>query len=400
MKIGEFALHYQRKKSTIRHYTDLNLLLPNREGRYPDYDEQCLEDMEDIIQLTTMGFTLDEIMKIKTFRRYMVSYKEDEATHIKGLFDGKMVETLTEIKSLENRLTQLRRYKEIHLNNEASEKTAGSSLLCLSSICCPECHSGLALEDAQIPNGQLLSGRFTCQCGVTLWMEDGLLFTSESSYHLHVHDFPRPQNLSDYYEMVNSNNMAIILEHGQQISHHFKQWDHSQGVFFPNADSDIVMMGLHRHFQEQGRYFFFSWSKNAMIRLKDRLYDLGTKGHFFFLTGTNQIPLKENIGYLFDLCGNGCEILFDQEPHHTLSLYNKLIPDLKALLHCSLHHPAPSKDEAYKPYFDITTYESQITPTHELIESVASDKFIKAPYLYPMLNSEYLWQSYALYEHK
>ena len=69
MKIGQFAKRNKVSIDTIRHYMDLNLIFPEKNGSYYHFDQACQNDFDDLIHLKTLGFSLSEISKILIYKR-------------------------------------------------------------------------------------------------------------------------------------------------------------------------------------------------------------------------------------------------------------------------------------------------------------------------------------------
>ena len=71
MKIGEFAKKFDTSVSTVRHYINLGLLVPEKDGfQYCFEDDDCRE-MEIITTMKNAGFKLSELNKyLSIFRFY------------------------------------------------------------------------------------------------------------------------------------------------------------------------------------------------------------------------------------------------------------------------------------------------------------------------------------------
>lgn len=69
MKIGEFSAKYNIAPSKVRYYIHYGLLVPSvRNGQY-QFNEDCLRDMDYIMELQQMQFPLNEILALITMRR-------------------------------------------------------------------------------------------------------------------------------------------------------------------------------------------------------------------------------------------------------------------------------------------------------------------------------------------
>lgn len=69
MKIKDFASKYQIQPDTIRYYEKVSLLNPvRRENNYRDFDEECEKQIQLIIVLKQLGFTIKEIQQLLILR--------------------------------------------------------------------------------------------------------------------------------------------------------------------------------------------------------------------------------------------------------------------------------------------------------------------------------------------
>ena len=77
LKIGEFSRLCRVTVRTLRHYEEIDLLVPeivDRDSGYRYYSVEQLQKMQGILQLKGMGFSLEEIRELY----------EDE-THVPGI---------------------------------------------------------------------------------------------------------------------------------------------------------------------------------------------------------------------------------------------------------------------------------------------------------------------------
>ena len=80
MKIGQFASDHKVSIDTIRHYMDMNLLLPSKDKAHYDFDSRCGDDLELILKLKEFGFSLSEIKSMFSFMRIgrLTNYQEND----------------------------------------------------------------------------------------------------------------------------------------------------------------------------------------------------------------------------------------------------------------------------------------------------------------------------------
>ncbi|ONG93195.1 6-phosphogluconolactonase [Bacillus cereus] len=61
MRIGEFVTLLHTTKDTVRHYEDLNLIVPTRTNNRKEYSEKEILEFQVIIELKEMGLSLKDI---------------------------------------------------------------------------------------------------------------------------------------------------------------------------------------------------------------------------------------------------------------------------------------------------------------------------------------------------
>ena len=79
MKIGKFAQVNNLSIDTIRHYMDLGLILPEKQGGQYCFDSRCQKALEQILNLKGLGFNLSEIKIIFFYESFgrLTDYEGD-----------------------------------------------------------------------------------------------------------------------------------------------------------------------------------------------------------------------------------------------------------------------------------------------------------------------------------
>lgn len=185
MKIGEFASTNNISMDTVRHYVELGLILPERTGAQFTYDERCFNDLSEIMDLKGMGFTLNEIKSIFTFKRLgrLTTYQENPV--YQDIFKNRQSQLAARLEELQKCKERLEgRLKEFDTTNTVGCRH-GFDFRKLGLFCCSRCAGEFTLQDARIMDNLISDARLGCKCGKGHIIEDGILFngtkTSEAS---------------------------------------------------------------------------------------------------------------------------------------------------------------------------------------------------------------------------
>ncbi|WP_026476601.1 MerR family transcriptional regulator [Alkaliphilus transvaalensis] len=182
MRIGAFAKHNRVSIDTIRHYMELGLILPQKHGGQYTFEERCQIDLDNVIELKNMGFSLNEIKTIFKFKRLgkLTPYQKDD--YYRALYIDKHEELKEEIAILKDQKEKL----EIKIN-ELSEKESikdfklGIDIKMIELLACSKCNSELVLHDGIINDNQIMDGKLECrQCGEFYYIESGILKISNA----------------------------------------------------------------------------------------------------------------------------------------------------------------------------------------------------------------------------
>lgn len=126
LTIGEFSRFCQVTVKTLRHYERMKLLVPNEVDewtRYRYYDVRQMQQLNGILRLKEMGFSLDEVRDLLDEGTNMPSVKQ---------FEAKIKQVEETLQELQQRLELLRRMAD---SQTQMENMARISVQSLPAIC-------------------------------------------------------------------------------------------------------------------------------------------------------------------------------------------------------------------------------------------------------------------------
>ncbi|MBE7683635.1 MerR family transcriptional regulator [Paenibacillus sp. P13VS] len=113
MKIKDFANKYQIQTDTIRYYEKENLLNPiRRENGYREFDEECEKQIQLIIVLKQVGFTIKEIQQLLILREDPSLSTECKDTTV-SLLNQKIMKLEERIRFYQQALKVVQTIKEL-----------------------------------------------------------------------------------------------------------------------------------------------------------------------------------------------------------------------------------------------------------------------------------------------
>ena len=116
MQIKDVAKKYQIQADTIRYYEKENILIPKRkENGYREYDEECEKQLQFVIVLKQLGFTIKEIQQLVLLKTKPISKECNSSTVL--LFEQKIMNIEEKIQFYQQALKVLQQVKEL-MNEE------------------------------------------------------------------------------------------------------------------------------------------------------------------------------------------------------------------------------------------------------------------------------------------
>ncbi|MNO43712.1 HTH-type transcriptional regulator ZntR [compost metagenome] len=132
MKIKDFASKYHLQTDTLRFYEKENLLNPiRRENGYREFDDECEKQIQLIIVLKQLGFTIKEIQQLLLIRDDRSISTECKDTTVM-LLNQKMMNLEEKIRFYQQALKVVQTIKELACEVEYLENVDDIEKLLLS----------------------------------------------------------------------------------------------------------------------------------------------------------------------------------------------------------------------------------------------------------------------------
>lgn len=303
MKIGEFASSNNISLDTVRHYVDLGLLLPEKSGAQFTYDERCARDLVEILELKEMGFTLNEVKSIFTFKRLgrLTSYQENPA--YQDIYKNRHHQLTARLDELQKSKDKLEnRLMEFDRENTGSCRH-GFDFKKLGLFCCPGCGCELALLDARITGNLITDAQLGCKCGKEHHIESGILFSGVNIRETSEFD---GNQIADYIEATDEAYLQNVYRGMDWIRRKLDPESlHGKVILELGSGSGFFLRHIYEDLPEDMVYIAVDHNINSHRFLKSALEKTGCRKNIFFVCSDFlELPLRAGSADLvLDLTG-------------------------------------------------------------------------------------------------
>lgn len=327
MRIGKFAALHGVTQDTIRHYQEIGLLVPEKtNGRYV-FTEADSRDLNKILQLKEMEFTLSEVKKVLVFQRLggmgtspyrnlMVSVLEEKVDRASA-----RIAKYTEMKS-----EMLKEVEALRTVECLRRPVIGVPLSALALLVCPNCQESLPIQGGNIENHMLMNATVRCSCGYELMIENGLIIDPRAIREKQLHGRPMPTK-EEYLESCSYQFVNFLYRRMNAIINSLK--DHS-GEIRTVLELDrcvgfFLMQYLHA-LPSDVTYILVDYDLGRLRALKAELECSATHTNFLFLCcDYSELPIaQESLDCIVD---HGMSRAYFEESGE--SLVSKYVPLLQ-----------------------------------------------------------------------
>ncbi|MBV1758508.1 MAG: MerR family transcriptional regulator [Dethiosulfatibacter sp.] len=296
MRIGKFAERLNTTQDTIRFYIKRGLLVPPKvSGQYRFSEADC-RDLERILELKEMHFSLTEIQKIITFQRLTGSNTEEFRRLYLSLLEEKNKKVSHELIKY-NRLSNSIRDSIHKIKAEELENSneLGFPIHSLDLLSCPLCRENLMLSDGVIEKNMIMDANISCRCGYIASIRDGIFIDEETARTKLMHGKPMPTK-EEYLES-SSHKYINFLYQGMagMIEMINKYTDEPKYILELENCVGFFLMQYIKYLPPKTTYILIDYDPERIIKLKKNLEMFYDHKNFIFLCcDLNKLPIIEN----------------------------------------------------------------------------------------------------------
>lgn len=309
LKIGPFAKFYNVSIDTIRYYIELGLLVPEKKGAHFQMNQSCLDDMDLILELKNLQFSLKEIQRFLTYKRLTVNI---DISYFRKLLLEKKNTFLEEKKKLNRFIRHIN--EKIYSIEQPIESSSsfGVPISFVPFLYCPYCKIPLNISDATIYNSTISEARLTCSCSYFTSINDGILITSNLEHSPYC-------ILNDETMKAFTPNFVSLAEKGDHwIIKLLKEQNlFNKIVIETNIDVSVTLPKDISSLNPGTIYIFSGFSLTMIKQLRLLIERNNPKLHVIYIQNTDHIlPLKPG----------SIDIIIDSFTTNDMSSYRNAFP--------------------------------------------------------------------------
>lgn len=294
MKIGKFAEKYGVTLDAVRYYLERGLLVAQKRGEQYFFTEADGKDLEKIIELKNMEFSLNAISDLLTvqrlsgentdvFRNYYMPYLIRQKDEI----DSEVMRLKVLSETISSRIDDLRQ------EDKKTAMTLGLPLSSLDLLVCPRCRSSLHIKEGSLQDNMVQRADLSCGCGYSARLSNGIFIDDTAVRKKLMDDRPMPTK----EEFLKSSSQTYINYLYQTMAAMMKYLDFTEEkpgyILELNNCVGFFLLQYISYLPENTVYILVDYDLERMERLKKNLEMYYRHKKFIFLCcDYDQLPLK------------------------------------------------------------------------------------------------------------
>jgi DNA-binding transcriptional MerR regulator/SAM-dependent methyltransferase len=305
MRIGEFAQRHGVTQDTIRHYLDIGLLATEKKGGQYKFSEADSKDIEKIMELKLLDFSLTEIQKVLMFQRLSGANTDVFRNLYLSFLQEKKNEVANELlkyNKMDNFIKD--KIQEIKAEDLKNGEKLGLPMNSIGVLVCPICHNSLNVSNGTIEKNMIIEANIHCECGYKAVIKNGI-FIDEIAVRTKLQNGKKMPTKEEYLETSSPahvnflyKGMATLIEHIQNYGKEPKyilELDNCVGFF---------LMQYIKYLPGNSTYILIDYDIDRMTQLKKNLEMYYAHKNFIFLCcDFHRLPIaNSSIDVAVDFC--------------------------------------------------------------------------------------------------
>jgi len=327
MRIGKFAEKHGITQDAIRHYLDIGLLVAEKKGGQYKFSEADSKDMDKIIELKQLDFSLVEIQKLLAFQRLSGTNTEAFRSMYLSFLEEKRDVVGKELDKY-TRMNDFLKDKIHEINAEELRKKQdlGFPIASLGILACPLCRNSLSMSDGSIENNMVVDAALRCECGYKAIVKNGI-YIDETAVRTKLQNGEKMLTKKEYMEISSPAYVNFLYKAMTSMIEYINKYAHEPG-YVMELDNCVGFFLLQyiKDLPQNSVYILIDYDLERITILKKDLEMYYEHKNFIFLCcDYHRLPIKAEA---VDLIGDYGQVLAYSQATGE-SLLDKVMPLLK-----------------------------------------------------------------------
>lgn len=293
MKIGQFSEQFHVTPETIRFYINKGLLIPMaRHGRYV-FSNQDMEDMETLLKLKAMRFSLSDIHRMLSLKRLSNLDSAEELHDYVNILKKQKKLLTREKKQLEEIISDLN-HEITHVAGKHTGKAnrlTGVPLSFLPYLACPHCQNRLSISNCQIEGDQILHGMLSCACGYQAQIQNGIIIGQPGEISI----FDGPDIERNCYRMMSPDLITLMQKNYLWMLERLEKCQPKGKLILEDHINDYCICHANFEFMEKDAYYILTDKFPEIVAMYKSLIDKMDlqRNVLYIAAGSHLLPLRE-----------------------------------------------------------------------------------------------------------
>lgn len=296
MRIGKFSEKHGVTQDTIRYYLDIGLLVTKKKGGQYQFSESDSKDMEQIMELKQLDFSLTDIQKILSFQRISGTNTDVFRKLYLPFLEAKKEKVDKELVKY-NKMKEYLTLRIDEMKQQGVEKgdKLGIPMSALKILVCPLCQRSLNISDGTIHDNMIMKANIHCKCGYQVNINHGVLIDESAvrTKMLYGKKMPSKEEFLNNSSHVHVNfiykGMATLVEY-------INKYQQIQTEFILELDNCVGFFLLQyiKYLSPNSTYILVEYDLERLLYLKRNLEMYYDHQHFIFLCcDHNRLPIAK-----------------------------------------------------------------------------------------------------------
>lgn len=291
MKIGDFAKQFNISTHAVRYYINTGLLVPTSRNNQYVFDADDIVDMEEIIKLKQLHFSIKETHNILSLKRISNFSNTSDANDYIDVLTAKKTELLSEqyaiIKAIESINSEI---DSVSRHVTKKTKKTGVPLSVMQYLYCPYCQKPLNFSDVIIEDQQILEGKLNCNCSYSADIIEGILYTKDSC--VSPYDYPDLERRG--YKDLTPANISLLQKSYKWIISRLNKIDLANKLVLESHLNAFCFLYTHFDLLEKNATYILVDSFPEIVNMyKDKIDSLNPGQNILYMVNcSSKYPLK------------------------------------------------------------------------------------------------------------